>query len=339
MQEQAMEQVRALIEFLENQKDHLVIDADVHATDTARLEGEIRERYESTPDYYQGRPISAEDILREMAMADVDMAMIWQNPAATRYVGDQEQDSEALLAANRYIFETACKWPERFIPAGWTDPKACGMKRALKLVETFVEEFGFIIIKLNPAQNRFAIDSDQALKVVDKIVELGAIPAFHFGADTPYTPAEGLAKVAARHPKHPMIAVHMGGGGAGYIEADEMYAQSRALGLQHPNLKFVMSAKRDTHIESDLITYQLAGEPYSRNLFCGSDAPYGRMTWNFGGYRQMFESLIAGAQHTDARVRAKRGLFTQDDATNYLGRNFAELVIEGGERLLAAQGD
>lgn len=338
MQEQAMNQVRGLIEYLEDQKDYLAIDANVHASDTARLAGEIRARYESTPDYYHGRPVSAEDILREMAMADVDMALIGQNPAATPYVGDQEQDAEALLAANRYIYEAASQWPERFIPAGWTDPKACGLKRALKQVETFVQEFGFIIVKLSPAQGRFAIDSDQSLKIVDRIVELGAIPAIHYGADTPFTPAEGLAKVAARHPERPLIAVHTGGG-AGYAESDELCAKTRALGLQYPNLRFVLSAKRDAHIESDLITCQLAGEPFSRNLFCGSGAPDGRMTWNFGGYRQMFESLIDGAQHTDARVRAKRGLFTQDAATNYLGRNFAELLIEGGERLLAANGD
>jgi len=105
--------------------------------------------------------------------------------------------------------------------------------------------------------------------------------------------------------------------------------------LRHPNIKFIESAKRDTHIESDFITYQLAGEPFSGNICCGSDAPYGRQTWNFGGYRAMFKSLMDGKNHTDKRVRQNPGLFNAAIAENYMGRNFAELVISGYEKLLA----
>jgi hypothetical protein len=157
---------------------------------------------------------------------------------------------------------------------------------------------------------------------------MGAVPAFHFGADTEFTPAEGLKNLARRFPDHPVIGVHMGGGGAAYPVAEELYQKARTLGLECPNIRFVLSAKRDTHIESDIVTYTLAGEPFARNIFCGSDAPYGRMTWNFGGYRAMFGSLINGEKHTDKRVRENQDLFTREIASGYMGGNLAAFMVD-----------
>jgi predicted TIM-barrel fold metal-dependent hydrolase len=322
------------MDYLVNHSNRLIIDADTHATDTAGLEDVFREAIQGSPDYYHGRPVSAEELIKEMDMAGVDMALIWQNPATTLYGTDRNKNFEALLAANRYIFESAIKYPQRFIPAGWTDPKSLGTDLAIKLAGICISEFGFPIVKMNPAQNAFSITDETVINVVDFIVESGAVPAFHYGADTEYTPAKGLAFIAQRHPDHPVIGVHMGGGGAGYPEAEDLYQRSRKLGLKQPNIRFVLSAKRDTHIESDLITYTLAGEPFSKNLFCGSDAPYGRMTWNFGGYRTMFDSLIKGKDHTDERVRNHPGLFTAKTAQNYMGGNFAGFIIEISKLLL-----
>lgn len=327
-----------LAAYLEQHQSTLTIDADTHATDTAALTGALRERYERTTGYYHGRPVSAEDLLAEMEMAGVDMALIWQNPAATPYTDDQDRNAEALLAANRYIRDAAARYPGKFIPAGWTDPKACGEGNALRIAETCVLEFGFPIVKMNPAQNQFPIAGPEVGRVVDRIVELGAVPAFHFGADTPYTPAEGLEAVALRHPEHPVLAVHMGGGGAGYEEAEELYQKARALGLRRPNIHYVLSAKRDTHMESDIIAYQLAGPAFSGRLFCGSDAPYGRMSWNFGGFRAMLRSLQNASRHTDPRVRAHPELFRDGFEQAYLGGNFARFVAEACRRVLRTQG-
>jgi predicted TIM-barrel fold metal-dependent hydrolase len=334
MKTEAKNRIEQQLNFLKANKDNLVIDADTHLTDVQNLAPMFRKKLESTPDYFQGRPIDADDLLREMKMADVDMSLVWQNPAATLYPGNQEENFENILAANRYIFESAVKYPEKFIPAGWTDPKALGLDNAVKLADICVNEFGFAIVKMNPAQNQFPIDSPQVTDMVTAIVKLGAIPAFHYGADTPYTPASGLENLASRFPGSPIIAIHMGGGGAGYIEAESLYHESRQLGLKYPNIKFVLSAKRDTHIESDLITYQMAGEPFKNSLFCASDAPYGRQTWNFGGYRLMFESLMNGASHTDERLRNNPGLFNDNDVKGYLGGNFAGLITEKYIKLL-----
>lgn len=337
MTSDAITSLRRLQAFLELNQDRLIIDADTHATDTAGLTGAPLDQYKSETGYYHGRPISAEDILREMALASVDMALIWQNPACTVYTNDQDGNAKALLAANRYIRESADRYPEKFIPAGWTDPKACGLANALRLAEICVHEFGFPLVKMNPAQNRYPIDSPEVLAVVDRIVELGAVPVFHFGADTIFTPAEGLEAVALRHPAHPVLAVHMGGGGASFLGAESLYHKARHLGLRRNNIRYIWSAKREIHIENDVIAYQLAGPPYCGHLFCGSDAPYGRMVWNFAGFRAMFRSLLDGGRHTDARMRANPGLFRPEAIQGYLGRNFARFILSATARLFQVQ--
>lgn len=330
MHSSALKRIERLNDLLQARGPDLTIDADAHATDTLRYPPR------PVPHYYHGRPVSAEDLVIEMDMAGVSMANIWQNPGATVYPGGEDENAEALLAANRYVFESAQRFPERFIASGWTDPQACGVANARRIAEICVRQFGFALIKMNPAQNAFPIDSPRVTAVVDRIVELAATPVFHFGADTPYTPAHGLEAVACRYPDTPVVAVHMGGGGAGYIEAEELYHQAKALGLRRPNIRYIFSALRHAHIEETLISYQLAGLPFCLNLFCGSDAPYGRMTWNFGGFRAMFASLIDGRRHTDARVRARPGLFTPESAQAYLGGNFARFIVERYSRLLEA---
>jgi predicted TIM-barrel fold metal-dependent hydrolase len=206
--------IEKLLSFLSERKDNLVIDADAHITDLTLLSEQHHQKYVTTPNYYHGRPISAEDLLAEMKMADVDMSLIWQNPATTVYeANDQDGNYEKLLQVNRYILDSFLAHPLKFIPAGWTDPKALGLKNALRLVHVLMEEFGFFIVKMNPAQNAYPMYSGDVIQCVDKIIALGGVPAFHYGADTIYTPPEDLEKIASRHPNVPVLAVHMGGGG------------------------------------------------------------------------------------------------------------------------------
>lgn len=331
-QDEIAGRIRARIALLRSRR--IVIDADVHLSDPETTPAAMRQRMAQDPNYFHGRPISAEDAVAEMAMAEIDMALVWQNPSATEYGGDQEINGERLLAANQYIARAAEQYPDRFMPAGWTDPKALGLRRSTELVTTLVKELGFVVVKMNPAQNAYPITSPDVLTTVDHIVDLGAVPAFHFGADTPFTPPEGLAEIARRHPRSRIIAVHMGGGGAGYVEAESHYEKIRQIGLMLPNLFFVLSAKRDTHIESDLIAYQRAGPPFCFNIACASDAPYGRMTWNFGGYRAMFASLLNAERHTDARLQEHPETFRPFDRDNYMGGNIADLIVAASETWL-----
>ena len=188
---------------------------------------------------------------------------------------------------------------------------------------------------MNPAQNAYPIDSDMVLEVVDAIVAHGAVPAFHFGADTKYTPASGFERVARRHPDHPIIGVHMGGGGGHFVESDPLYLDARQVGLRCPNIFYVLSAKRDTHIESALISYRAAGAPFSRNMAVASDAPYGRVAWNFGGFRGLFASMRDGTAHTDPRLRDNPDLMNAEAVQDFMGRNIADLVIAVDRSLLA----
>ncbi|MCP4384215.1 MAG: amidohydrolase family protein [Hyphomicrobiales bacterium] len=308
------------------------IDADTHITDLESLRPDFAERMAATPDYFHGRPISAELLLNEMAMAGVDMALVWQNPSATAYGDDRQQDYAALLAANAYVFESSSRFPGKLLPAGWTDPKALGVDLARQLIDVCVEEFGFPVVKMNPAQNAFPIDSEAVLACVDRIVELGAVPAFHYGADTEFTPPEGFASVAARHPAQMIIGVHMGGGGAGYVEAEQHAQASRKMINDLGNVFFIESAKRDTHIESDFICAVENGS--WRRTAVGSDAPYGRMTWNFGGSKAMLASLSEGSAHTDPRLESGAVVVTREVVGGFLGDNIRALMIEACRSVL-----
>lgn len=326
--------IRGQRDYLEKNKDSLTIDADVHLTDTDNLAGEIGRQFANSSDYYHGRPIAADTLLKQMEIAGIDMSLCWQNPAATQYSDDASFNYDSLLAANRYVVDSARRFPQRIVPAAWTDPKALGVARAIELAEFCVNEFGVGIVKINPAQNQFPINSPDVIKLVEAIINTGAIVAFHYGADTPYTPPEGLEEVAERFPDEPFIAVHMGGGGASFEDSEHMYTESRKLGLRRSNLYFVLSAKRDAHMESDFVTYQLAGSPYSEHLLSASDSPYGNQVFQFAGLRAMLEGFLSASDYPDRRVRENPQLFNRSVIQNYLGGNFARLMVWVYDRLL-----
>jgi len=329
------EKLHRVSQYLETHMGSLVLDGDTHPTSYDRLAGAVKERYDSTPNYYQGRPITPEDLLKEMDQAGVDLALCWQNPATTLYTNDPDENARLLWEANKDIFEISSKYPKRFFAAGWTDPRALGMEGAKQLVDMLVDELGFSIIKMNPAQNEFPIDSAMVKEVVDHIVTRGAFPAFHYGGDTEFTPANGLQVIANRHPETPVIAVHMGGGGSHYVHGDPIYLETRRLGLELDNLFFILSAKRDTHIASDLITYACEGMKHVRKMACGSDAPYGNVIWNYGGYRALFAALQNPQDHPDKRVSRKKELFSDEMVQRLMGRNLAELILRSIRNLIA----
>ena len=308
-----------------------VIDGDCHITNLRSLEPAVAARLRKTSGYYHGRPISALQLVAELDMAGVDMALVWQNPAVTPRGANRARNAAALRAANGYVLDSARRFPDRLLPAGWVDPAGLGLAGALSLVDDLIRQCGFLVVKMNPAQNRFPIDSPELSSVVDRIVSFGAIPAFHFGGDTEFTPASGLRRLARAFSPHRIIAVHMGGGGSHYAHGEALYQQTRALGLEQPNLFFIQSAKRDCHIESDIIAYQLAGASYCQNIGIGSDAPYGRVSWNFGRYRAMLASL-RDRRHPDPRVRSAGRLFSRHAEQGYLDGNFSRLLAAGYAR-------
>ncbi len=341
METTIIKEVEARINYLRENRDKLVIDGDTHPSDFSRLSAAKRKELQDDPNYYQGRPISTEQLIAELDAAGVDMCIAWQNPAVLDYEEIRPENYEVnfqrLREANRHIHDSSKKYPTRILPCGWTDPKALGVELAKTLATQCVEEFGFSVVKMNPAQNEYSMDSPDILEVVDHIVSLGAIPTFHFGGDSPYTMPDALRRIATQFAESRIIAVHMGGGGSHFVDGDSHYIETRKLGLEHPNLFFVLSAIRDCHIESNLITYQLAGAPFCNNIACGSDAPYGKIVWNFGGFRALFDHLSDGKTHTDPRVRENPALFSPEAIQNYMGRNLADLVLAACENILQVQ--
>lgn len=329
----AAARMRGRLDYLRANAGKLVVDGDVHPTDGSALPAAMAAHLSEDSGYFHGRPLLSEHLLVTMDRADVDMALCWQNPAALPYVDSGEENTRLLAASNDRIAALADAHPTRVIPAGWTDPKALGLARAIELARSCVEVRGMAVVKMNPAQNGYAIDDAMVLDVVDEIVALGAIPAFHFGSDTPHTPPAGLAIVAERHPQHPLIAVHMGGGGGHFVEAEETYQAARRLGLTHSNIFYILSAIRDPHIESALLAYAAAGGSFAANLAAGSDAPYGNMIWNMGGFRSLLADLQAPG-HVDPRLVSKPDLISDEIVANIMGGNLMRLIADAYERIL-----
>ncbi len=338
MRPETITRIRTRCNWIKAHRDRLIIDGDVHPSDRDMLPEEDTVRIADDQNYYHGRPLLSENLLHKMDQAGIDMALCWQNPAVLPYGDDQSENTARLTDANARISNLAQQNPTRVIPAGWTDPKALGTQRAIALAERCVREFAMPVVKMNPAQNAYPIDDPMVLDVVDAIVGLGAVPAFHFGSDSPYTPVEGLMTIARRHPDHPVIGVHMGGGGGHFVEAEAIYQGARQAGLDCPNIFYVLSAKRDVHIESALITYAAAGKPFVDNIAVASDAPYGDMIWNFGGFRALFAALRNGADYGDPRLALKPDLFSDAVVQKFMGGNLADLVIAADKRILHQAG-
>ena len=330
----AHERLRFLADYLSANGNHLVIDGDTHPTDVTTLTDAISTQYQSTDYYYQGRPISPQELIDSMDSAGVDMSLTWQNPAAFQYSDDQEWNFQRLLKANRDIASFATEHPKRFIPAGWTDPKSLGVENAQKLAEICIKELGFPIVKMNPAQNAYPIDSPMVSEVVHTIADLGATPAFHFGGDSPYTPASGLLKIAKELGDHPVIGVHMGGGGSHFVDGDETYLGAREIGLESPNIFYIMSAKREAHMESALILYTRKGVPFCNNLNWGSDAPYGLQCYNLSGLKSLLNSLSQNRSVSGKLDTTTAQLFNGPLIDGFLGGNLAKLVLNSCERIL-----
>ena len=127
----------------------------------------------------------------------------------------------------------------------------------------------------------------------------------------------------------------MGGGGGHFVEAEPIYQSARQAGLDHPNIFFVLSAKRDVHMESALIAYAAAGAPANGQIAIASDAPYGDMIFQFGGFRALFARLADGANYPDPRLQARPDLFAAACVQRFMGGNAAQLVGWACRRILA----
>ncbi len=327
MEKQAKVRISSQLDYLISSNDKLIIDSDTHISNSNLLSQSMAKKVKQDFLYFHGKPADMDELVFSMDLSKIDMSLSclsWQNPSVTQYfVEDEQRNFESLFAANKYIYDSSIKYMERIIPAGWTDPAALGKNLAIEMVDICVDHFGFGIIKINPAQNRFMINSEQVVEIVTHIIKKKAVPAFQFGADTKYTSVSELRFLAEKFENSKLLAIHMGGGGACYIEAEDLYQNSLLHGKNHSNIMFVESAKHDTHIRNDLLYFSNKGTSIIENLAWASDFPYGLQVWNFGGLKSLIHELEASLLRNELNTN------------RIMGGNMKNLLMETYQNLLS----
>jgi uncharacterized protein len=250
----------------------MIVDADVHISP-------LRE----------GNRITYEEMLRRMDRAGVEKALAWLQPA---YFRDVE-------GGNRYVHEAMRQHPDRVYGFGWVDPHF-GLEKGLEEVRRCVEEYGFIGVKLNGAQNEFPIDDERvSLPLIEAIAASGVLLAFHIGADSfENTHPFRLAKIARRFPEATILAVHMGGAAVPDL--------SRAMiefCQECSNIYLVGSAISSPAV---LRAIQALG---AERIFYGSDTPFQLMHVEVARYRALLEDIPAADRELVMGGNAER-LFT-----------------------------
>jgi predicted TIM-barrel fold metal-dependent hydrolase len=235
----------------------MIIDADTHIT----------------PENDDQTCISADVLIRMMDYSGVDKALTWLKPPYLR-------DVDPL---NRYIYESAKKYPGRILGFGWADPHL-GIEKSKETIKRCIEEFGFLGVKLNGAQNDFLIDDPRlSLPLVEEIHKFGKPVAFHVGGDFyenthPYR----AGKIAHIFPELKILMVHMGGAS---FRGTSISAIETA--LENPNVLLVGSAVRSIHI---LNAVKKLG---SHRVCFGSDTPFEFMHVELAKYKALLKDQVS----------------------------------------------
>ena len=238
----------------------MIIDADAHITP---VEGGVN--------------IQAEELVRRMDYAGVDKALTWLQPA---YFPNVE-------AGNALVYKATQEYPDRILGFGWADPHF-GLEAAKHQIKRCVEDYGFYGVKLNGAQNRFYIDSEEmALPLIEEIAKTGKVLAFHIGTDAyeathPYR----LAKVAKRFPETQILCIHMGG-----VAFHDLSDAAIDAAQECPNITLVGSGVRAVNILKAIKTLGA-----SRVCF-GSDTPFALMHVELAMYEALMRDEVTEAEH------------------------------------------
>jgi len=234
----------------------MIIDADTHISPISG-----------------GLNIQADELLRRMDYSGVDKAITWLQPA---YFPDVD-------FGNALVYEAAKKYPDRILGFGWADPHY-GLDAAKDQIKRCIEEYGFYGVKLNGAQNRFFIDSeDMALPLIDEIVKAGVILAFHIGTDAfEATHPFRLAKIARRYPETKILAVHMGG-----VAFHDLSSAAIEVALEYPNITLIGSGVRAVN---SLKAIKTLG---SDRVCFGSDTPFALMHVELAMYEALLRDEVS----------------------------------------------
>ena len=213
----------------------MIVDADSHLTLT------------------ENPSQTVEQLIANMDRARIQKSIIWLQPP---YMRDLEE-------ANRYVYESARKFPDRLLPVGWVDPHF-GMKQSMAMLRTCLDEYGMLGVKLNGAQNSFYIDNPELDPLYEEIEKRDKILALHIGADFyDFTHPYRAGHIAERHPNLRMLLAHMGGAGV-----PDLGLACMDMAEAHPNMLLIGSAINHKRV---LEAVRRLG---ADRVCFGSDAPF-----------------------------------------------------------------
>jgi len=231
----------------------MIIDADTHIAPT-------------------GGEFTLEKQLARMERAGIDKALTWLKPD---YVG------EGIEGHLRFVYDSVQAYPDRLLGFGWADPTA-GVDHAKRMVKLCTEEYGFHGVKLNGAQNDYAIDDPEiALPVVEEIAKTGKLLAFHIGPDA-YENTHPLRarKIALMYPEMTILMVHMG------MTDPAMAAAVVEVALECPNVTLIGSATNDK------LVLRAINQLGADRVCFGTDAPFQRPHVVRAWYEAMLEDDV-----------------------------------------------
>jgi len=252
----------------------MIIDADCHISSRK----------------FDSLAITADELIEQMDRAGVDKALVWLKPTYNKEIAPE----------NRAVYEAGQKSPDRLLPFGWANPRL-GKAATWDTIKQCFEEYGFLGIKFNGAQDGYVIDDPAILPFIEKAAEYGKPLAFHIGADFyenthPYR----LGHIAATFPETQFLMIHMGGAALPSLHRSAIETATR-----HPNITLIGSG-----IPAPAILQAVQTLGVERLCF-GSDMPFRFMHVELAKYRALLRD------------------YDETDQAQILGGNLARLLIGG----------
>lgn len=219
--------------------------------------------------------ISAEESRDLLQAAGVERAVCWLMPQG---VGDVSE-------SNHYIYEK-CKSIPMFVPFGWSNINE-GEEKAIKDAIICLEEYDFIGVKLNGAQNEYPIDSLPALHVCEEIAKRNGIIAFHIGTDSPnFTNPYRAGTIANLFPETTIVMIHMGGAST---TSENVSRHVINVAKSCPNMVLIGSAIKAVDVKRAI------DELGCDRVMFGSDQPFGDVKDCIADYKKMLQEYDADA--------------------------------------------
>jgi len=220
--------------------------------------------------------MTADELIAQMDRAGVDKALIWLKPPY-----DKNIDPE-----NRAVHEAVRAHPDRFLGFGWVNPRL-GHDHAVDTIRRCYEEYDFLGIKFNGAQDDYVIDDgERVLPLIERAARYGRPLAFHIGGDFPEnTHPYRLGAIARRFPETRFILIHLGG--ASFPALERAAIETVAA---HPNIDVIGSA---IHERAILQALQTLGP---ERLCFGSDMPFFFMHTRLALYEALLRDVSPAAR-------------------------------------------